>query len=236
MLSGYGAERTARNKTMATHLVTGVNRGIGLALVEGLLARGHAVIGTIRNGDAPFEHPNFRVLACDIGDTASVRAAAQALLEPIDVLIQNAGVFGPRQQELADLAPDDFLEVLNANVVGPWRVLQAFLPNLKRSSQARVLMISSGMGRFSGASQGAPAYRASKAALNKLVQTFAHDLKSHGIAIIACHPGWVRTDMGGAGAEIDPKASADGLIQLAEDLQLSGTGRFMDWTGHTQGW
>jgi NAD(P)-dependent dehydrogenase (short-subunit alcohol dehydrogenase family) len=236
MLSGYGAERTARNKTMATYLVTGVNRGIGLALVEGLLARGHAVIGTIRNGDAPFEHPNFRVLACDIGDTASVRVAAHALSEPIDVLIQNAGVFGPRQQELADLAPDDFLEVLNANVVGPWRVLQAFLPNLKRSSQARVLMISSGMGRFSGASQGAPAYRASKAALNKLVQTFSHDLKRDGIAIVACHPGWVRTDMGGAGAEIDPKASADGLIQLAENLQLSGTGRFMDWTGHTQDW
>ncbi|MFN9007962.1 MAG: SDR family oxidoreductase [Hyphomonadaceae bacterium] len=221
---------------MATYLVTGVNRGIGLALVEGLLARGHAVIGTTRNGDAPFEHPNFRVLACDIGDTASVRAAAQALSEPIDVLIQNAGVFGPRRQELADLSPDDFLDVLNANVVGPWRVLQAFLPNLKLSSQARVLMISSGMGRFSGASQGAPAYRASKAALNKLVQTFAHDLKSDGIAIVACHPGWVRTDMGGAGAEIDPKASADGLIQLAENLQLSGTGRFMDWTGHTQDW
>lgn len=221
---------------MATYLVTGVNRGIGLALVEGLLARGHAVIGTTRNGDAPFEHPNFRVLACDIGETSSVRAVAQALSEPIDVLIQNAGVFGPRRQELADLLPDDFLDVLNANVVGPWRVLQAFLPNLKRSNQARVLMISSGMGRFSGASQGAPAYRASKAALNKLVQTFSHDLKSDGIAIIACHPGWVRTDMGGAGAEIDPKASADGLIQLAENLQLSGTGRFMDWTGHTQDW
>jgi NAD(P)-dependent dehydrogenase (short-subunit alcohol dehydrogenase family) len=236
MLSGYGAERTARDKTMATYLVTGVNRGIGLALVEGLLARGHAVIGTTRNGEAPFEHPNFRVLACDLGDTASVRAAAQALLEPIDVLIQNAGVFGPRRQELADLSPDDFLDVLNANVVGPWRVLQAFLPNLKRSSQARVLMISSGMGRFSGASQGAPAYRASKAALNKLVQTFSHDLERDGIAIVACHPGWVRTDMGGAGAEIDPKASADGLIQLAENLQLSGTGRFMDWTGHTQDW
>eukprot|EP01031_Cornospumella_fuschlensis_P008267 gene8267-10197_t len=184
---------------MATYLVTGVNRGIGLALVEGLLARGHAVIGTTRNGEAPFEHPNFRVLACDIGDTASVRAAAQALPEPIDVLIQNAGVFGPRRQELADLAPDVFLEVLNANVVGPWRVLQAFLPNLKRSSPARVLMITSGIGRFSGASQGAPAYRASKAALNKLVQTFSHDLKRDGIAIVACHPGWVRTDMGGAG-------------------------------------
>jgi len=226
---------------MATYLVTGVNRGIGRALVEGLLARGHTVIGTTRDGQAPFDHPDFRVLACDIGDTASVRAAAQSVSEPIDVLIQNAGVFGPRPQELADLAPDDFLEVLNTNVVGPWRVLQAFLPNLKRSRRGRVLMISSGMGRFSGSSQGAPAYRASKAALNKLVQTFAHDLKgdglkSDGIAVVACHPGWVRTDMGGAGAEIDAKASADGLIQLAENLQLSGTGQFMDWTGHTQDW
>jgi NAD(P)-dependent dehydrogenase (short-subunit alcohol dehydrogenase family) len=221
---------------MATYLVTGVNRGIGRALVEGLLTRGHTVIGTTRDGQALFDHPDFRVLPCDIRDTASVRAAAQAVSEPIDVLIQNAGVFGPRPQELVDLAPDDFLDVLNANVVGPWRVLQAFLPNLRRSNQGRVLMISSGMGRFSGSSQGAPAYRASKAALNKLVQTFAHDLKSDRIAIVACHPGWVRTDMGGAGAEIDAKASADGLIQLAEALQLSGTGGFMDWTGHTQDW
>lgn len=221
---------------MATYLVTGVNRGIGRALVEGLLARGHHVLGTTRDGQAPFSHPEFRVLACDITDTASVRAAAARVDQPIDVLIQNAGVFGPRPQELADLAPDDFLDVLNANVVGPWRVLQAFLPHLQRAGQARVLMISSGMGRFSGASQGAPAYRASKAALNKLVQTFAHDLKRDGIAIAACHPGWVRTDMGGAGAEIDPKASADGLIQLADDLHLSGTGRFIDWTGHTQDW
>lgn len=221
---------------MATYLVTGVNRGIGRALVEGLLARGHKVIGTTRDGQAPFFHPDFRVLACEITDTASVRAAAQSVAEPIDVLIQNAGVFGPRPQELADLAPDDFLDVLNANVVGPWRVVQAFLPHLQRAGQGRVLMISSGMGRFSGSSQGAPAYRASKAALNKLVQTFAHDLKRDGISIVACHPGWVRTDMGGEGAEIDAKVSADGLISLSENLHLSGTGRFMDWTGHTQDW
>ena len=216
--------------------MTGVNRGIGRALVEGLLARGHSVIGSTRDGQSPFDHPKFRVVACDIEDTASVRAAALAVSGPIDVLIQNAGVFGPRPQELADLTPDDFLDVLNANVVGPWRVLQAFLPHLKRASYGRVLMISSGMGRFSRDSEGAPAYRASKAALNKLVQTFAHDLKRDGIAIVACHPGWVRTDMGGAGAEIDAKVSADGLIQLAEDLPLSATGCFMDWTGHTQDW
>ncbi|MFN9017118.1 MAG: SDR family oxidoreductase [Hyphomonadaceae bacterium] len=221
---------------MATDLVTGVNRGIGRALVEGLLARGHTVIGTTRDGQAPFDQAGFRVVACDLNDTASVRAAAQNVAESIDVLIQNAGVFGPRPQELADLEPDDFLGVLNANVVGPWRVLQAFLPHLKQSGQGRVLMISSGMGRFSGSSEGAPAYRASKAALNKLVQTFAHDLRRDGISIVACHPGWVRTDMGGAGAEIDAKASADGLIQLAENVQLSGTGRFMDWTGDTQDW
>jgi NAD(P)-dependent dehydrogenase (short-subunit alcohol dehydrogenase family) len=157
---------------MAAYLVTGVNRGIGRALVESLLARGHSV-------------------------------------------------FGPRTQELADFEPDDFLDLLNANVVVPWRVLCGICKGLvKRASQGRALMISSGMGRFSSSSQGAPAYRASKAALNKLVQTFAHDLKRDGIAIVACHPGWVRTDMGRAGTLIDAKVSADGLIQLAEDLPL----------------
>jgi len=221
---------------MATYLVTGINRGIGRALVEALLARGDTVIGTTRDGTAPISHPDLTVIGCDVTETASVRAAAAQVDLPIDVLIHNAGVFGPRPQELESLDPDNFLDVLDVNMVGPWRVLRPFLPHLRRAGQAKVLMISSGMGRFSGASDGSPAFRASKAGLNKLVQSFAHDLARDGIAIIACHPGWVRTDMGGAGAQIEASESAAGLIGLADHLSLSGTGRFMDWTGHVQDW
>jgi NAD(P)-dependent dehydrogenase (short-subunit alcohol dehydrogenase family) len=230
------ALRREGNETMDTYLITGVGRGIGRAMAEDALARGHKVIGSTRDGSCGWSHERLSLLAFDVTDDASVAAAAASYSGPVDVLINNSGVFGPRNQNLAELAPAEMLKVMDVNIVGPFRVLQAFLPHLSQSKAGRVLVISSMMGRFSLASQGAPAYRASKAGANKLVQTFAHELSAKGIAIIACHPGWVRTDMGGSGAEIDAKDSAKGLIDLAEGLTLEGTGCFMDWTGQRQDW
>jgi NAD(P)-dependent dehydrogenase (short-subunit alcohol dehydrogenase family) len=128
------------------------------------------------------------------------------------------------------------LKAMDVNVVGPFRVLQAFLPHLEKAKNGRVLVISSMMGRFSSGSVGAAAYRASKAGVNKLVQSYSNELSPRSISIIACHPGWVRTDMGGSGAEIDASESAQCLINLAENLTLEGTGQFMDWTGVRQDW
>lgn len=219
-----------------TYLITGIARGIGRAMAEDALARGHNVVGSTRDGQWDWGHERLTVLAFDVADDTSVKRAAANYNGQIDVLINNAGVFGPRNQNLTDLAAADMLTVMDVNVVGPFRVLQAFLPHLQKSSQGRVLVISSGMGRFSGNSVGAGAYRASKSAANKLVQTFAGELSPKNIAIIACHPGWVRTDMGGAGADIDASDSAKGLIDLAENLTVSGTGCFMDWTGDRQDW
>jgi NAD(P)-dependent dehydrogenase (short-subunit alcohol dehydrogenase family) len=221
---------------MATYLITGVGRGIGRAMAQDALARGHVVIGSTRDGQCSWGHERLTILAFDVTDDASVQAAAKAYDGPVDVLINNSGVFGPRNQNLADLSPADMLEVMDVNVVGPFRVLQAFLPHLEKSTHARVLVISSMMGRFSSGSVGAAAYRTSKAGVNKLVQSFANELTPRAIAIIACHPGWVRTDMGGAGAEIEASESAKGLIDLAENLTLEGTGQFMDWTGARQDW
>jgi NAD(P)-dependent dehydrogenase (short-subunit alcohol dehydrogenase family) len=221
---------------MDTYLITGVARGIGKAMAEDALARGHKVIGSTRDGTCPWSHERLNVLAFDVTNDASVKAAAENYTGAIDVLINNSGVFGPRNQNLADLDPAEMLKAMDVNIVGPFRVLQAFLPHLEKATAGRVLVISSMMGRFSLSSQGAGAYRASKAGANKLVQTFAHELKPKNIAIIACHPGWVRTDMGGSGADIDAADSAKGLIDLAEGLTLAGTGCFMDWTGQSQDW
>jgi NAD(P)-dependent dehydrogenase (short-subunit alcohol dehydrogenase family) len=221
---------------METYLITGVGRGIGRAMAEDALARGHKVIGSTRDGTCAWSHERLSLLAFDVTDDASVAAAAKSYDGVVDVLINNSGVFGPRNQNLAELAPAEMLKAMDVNIVGPFRVLQAFLPHLERAKNGRVLVISSMMGRFSLASLGAGAYRASKSGVNKLVQTFAHELKPRGISIIACHPGWVRTDMGGEGADIDAKDSAKGLIDLAENLTLAGTGTFMDWTGQRQDW
>jgi NAD(P)-dependent dehydrogenase (short-subunit alcohol dehydrogenase family) len=221
---------------MATYLITGIGRGIGRAMAEDALARGHAVVGSTRDGHCGWSHERLTVIAFDVTDDASVQAAAATYQGPVDVLINNSGVFGPRNQTLTELAPAEMLKAMDVNIVGPFRVLQAFLPHLEKSKNARVLVISSMMGRFSSGSVGAPAYRASKAGVNKLVQTLANELSPKNISIIACHPGWVRTDMGGSGAEIDAGDSAKGLIDLAENLTLSGTGCFMDWTGERQDW
>jgi NAD(P)-dependent dehydrogenase (short-subunit alcohol dehydrogenase family) len=221
---------------MDTYLITGVGRGIGRALAEDSLARGHNVVGSTRDGQCSWSHERLTILGFDVTDDVSVQAAAQSYHGPIDVLINNSGVFGPRNQNLAELEPADMLKVMDVNIVGPFRVLRAFLPHLEESKNGRVLVISSMMGRFSLGSVGAAAYRASKAGVNKLVQTFANDLSPRHISIIACHPGWVRTDMGGAGAEIAAEESAKGLIDLAEKLTLDGTGQFRDWTGVRQDW
>jgi NAD(P)-dependent dehydrogenase (short-subunit alcohol dehydrogenase family) len=221
---------------MDTYIITGVGRGIGRAMAEDALARGHTVVGSTRDGTCGWSHERLSLLAFDVTDDASVQAAAANYHGPVDVLINNSGVFGPRNQNLAELTPADMLQVMDVNIVGPFRVLQAFLPHLEKAKNGRVLVISSMMGRFSSGSVGAAAYRASKAGANKLVQSFAHELTPRKIAIIACHPGWVRTDMGGSGAEIDASESAKGLIDLAENLTLEGTGQFMDWTGMRQDW
>jgi NAD(P)-dependent dehydrogenase (short-subunit alcohol dehydrogenase family) len=221
---------------MDTYLITGVGRGIGRAMAEDALARGHKVVGSTRDGQCSWSHERLSLLAFDVTDDASVQAAAKNYQGTVDVLINNSGVFGPRNQNLAELAPADMLKAMDVNIVGPFRVLQAFLPHLEKAKRGRVLVISSMMGRFSSGSVGAAAYRASKAGANKLVQSFANELSPHNISIIACHPGWVKTDMGGSGAEIEASESAEGLIDLAENLTLEGTGQFMDWTGVRQDW
>jgi NAD(P)-dependent dehydrogenase (short-subunit alcohol dehydrogenase family) len=221
---------------MDTYLITGIGRGIGRAMAQDALARGHKVIGSTRDGQCDLKHENLSLLAFDVVDDASVQAAAASIDTPIDVLINNAGVVGPRNQNLAELAASEMLNVMNVNIVGPFRVLQAFLPHLEKSKNGRVLVISSMMGRFSLGSIGMPAYRASKSGANMLVKSYANELTPKNIAIIACHPGWVRTDMGGAGADIEASDSAKGLIDLAQNLTIEGTGCFMDWTGQRQDW
>ncbi|MBX3218156.1 MAG: SDR family oxidoreductase [Labilithrix sp.] len=220
---------------MSTFLVTGCGRGVGLALTKALLARGDRVIGSLRGGEAPLTHERFELVRFDVRDRAAILAAASSVRGPVDVLVNNAGIIGPRTPALA-MDFDAFAETLDINVLGALRVVQAFLPHLREAPEAKVLTISSQLGSMAYPGSDRIAYRASKAALNKLMQGLALDLAADGIAVLTAHPGWVRTDMGGAGADIAPDESAAGLLALVDRLTLETTGRFLDWDGSPRPW
>ena len=223
---------------MGTYLVTGIGRGIGQELARVLMARGERVIGTVRepererdNWAGPIAEGRLMLLAMDVRDGASIARAAAGLDEPIDVLVNNAGIIGPDRQSTLDMDFDGFLETLRVNTLGPLRVAQAFLPHLRRSNAPRIVTVSSRMGSMSYAKSDRIAYRASKAAVNKVMQGLATDLGPEGIVAVSVHPGWVRTDMGGSDADISVAESAAGLVRLIDRLSLDDTGGFFDWLG-----
>jgi NAD(P)-dependent dehydrogenase (short-subunit alcohol dehydrogenase family) len=196
---------------MATILITGANRGIGLELARQYAADGHAVIRAMRGADQAGEGLG-EAGSLDVSSDASAAELARTLAgRPIDLLINNAGVIGPdlAQQTSTEMNFPGFLETLDINVLGPLRVTQALLPNLRAATRSKVAVISSRMGQFVsgdfGGPSGAVAYRASKAAVNKVFQCLASDLKAEAISVAMLHPGWVRTDMGGARADIDAR-------------------------------
>ncbi|HZV56104.1 MAG TPA: SDR family oxidoreductase [Sphingobium sp.] len=227
---------------MATILITGANRGIGLELARQYAAAGDTVIRAMRGADKA-DGALGEALPLDVTSDTSVAALAQALTgRPIDLLINNAGVIGPDMARQTGFEMDfaGFLSTLDVNTLGPLRVTQALLPNLRAARGAKVAVVSSRMGQFDSGDFGGPsgfvAYRASKAAVNKVFQCLAADLRGEGIAVAMLHPGYVRTDMGGAGADIEPADSARGIRAVLAGLDLASTGRFMAYDGTALAW
>jgi NAD(P)-dependent dehydrogenase (short-subunit alcohol dehydrogenase family) len=228
---------------MTTWLITGANRGIGLAMAAALITRKDRVIAAVRD---PFKVPDLLktapretcvIIGMDVADQRSVDRAAAAIKEPVDVLLNNAGVNPPGRQGAAEADLSVFADVLQVNTVAPLRVAQAFLPHLRQAKTPRILTVSSQMGALTTkSSSGAMAYRTSKAAVNKVMQCLATDLKGDGITVAVAHPGWVRTDMGGNAADIAPQESAEGLIALCDGLTIAKTGQFFRWDGSVHPW
>lgn len=221
---------------MATIVITGGNRGIGLHLARIYAAAGdHVIIGT-RKPETAQDLPG-EALTLDVSDDASVAAFANALAgRPVDILINNAGISGPKQQTALNMDFPGFLETLNVNTLGPLRVTQALLPNLRAATNAKVAIISSRMGSFIDAASNALAYRSSKTAVNKVAQGLAIDLAAEGIALATLHPGWVRTDMGGENADISPEESTQGIKSVIDGLSLDDSGRFWSYDGTPLPW
>ena len=214
-----------------TVLITGANRGIGLALARHEAARGKAVIATTRRESVADPSP-LRWEMLDVTDPASHRALAAKLAAlPLSRLICNAGVLLGKGETLeggygAELWAHSFA----VNVTGVFLTIQALLPNLL-AGQGKIAIISSQMGSTTRAPGGSYMYRASKSAVLNLGRNLAADLKSKGVAVGIYHPGWVKTEMGGAGADISVEDSAKGLSARIDALTLETTGCIECWDG-----
>jgi NAD(P)-dependent dehydrogenase (short-subunit alcohol dehydrogenase family) len=231
---------------MATVLVTGANRGIGLEFVRQYAEAGDQVIAVCRDparakdlaAIAGRADGRVSVLAADVADDAAVAALkAHVGGAAVDVVIANAGVMGPeRQHRPDDLDVPGWLETLSVNTLGPVRTAAAFLPNLKAGQGKTLVAITSGMGSNAETGGGYLAYRASKAALNNAWRNLAIALKRDGIVCVAMSPGWVKTDMGGAGAELTPQQSVSAMRRQIADFTARDSGRFVNHKGVDVAW
>ena len=209
---------------MPTFLITGANRGIGAALVAAAKAQGAEVIRGTRPGKGGD-------VTIDVTDPDGVDAALDTIKQPVDVLINNAGIIGPARQSTTDMDYAGMAHCFAVNVAGPLAVSNACLPHLRRSQTPRILTISSQMSWMGYVASDRIAYRASKAAVNKVMQGLATDLAMDKIAVALIDPGWVRTDMGGASADLDAADVATGIVALALRLTVADTGKFFKWSG-----
>ena len=210
-------------------LVTGANRGIGLEVCRQLAERDYAVLLGARDlakgehaaRDLPGE---VRAIQLDVADPESVRAAA-AGLDSLDALVNNAAILYDTWQRGIEADLDQVREAFETNVIGAWRVTQAVLPLLRRSPSARIVNLSSGAGALTDMGGGTPAYRTPKAALNALTRILAAELRGERILVNAICPGWVATDMGGAGGR-PVREGAAGIVWAVELPDDGPTGGF----------
>lgn len=219
-------------------VITGGNRGIGLALARLYAARGDEVHATARSPEkatALAGLPGVRVHALDVRSDASCAAFAATLGGlGVDLLVNNAGVGSWEPLDAFDGA--HAVAMYDTNAVGPVRVTRALLPLLERA-RGKVFHVSSDMGSIAHTTGGgAYAYRMSKAALGMAGRTLANDLRPRGVSSIVVHPGWVRTDMGGGQAPLSPEESAEGLVKLFDTRGMESTGRFFSWKGEELPW
>lgn len=226
---------------MATWVVTGANRGIGLEFAKQLLAEGHSVIAGVRSPESmKFSHEKMSILQLDVSSTSSVHEFAEnvkSMSQSIDILVNNAGRMDGRWQSLEDVDPEVSLEVLNVNTIGPLRVSQVLWPLLQASNKGKIANISSLMGSIDDCMSGRSyAYRTSKTGLNMITKILAVEGKNHNITVTAYHPGWAKTDMGGERAPVPVSVSVKGLIGLIHKQDIAQSGRFFEYTGDELPW
>jgi len=220
-------------------VVTGANRGLGLGFVRAYLAAGERVLGLCRAPAAAEALAELargsdgalELRAADVRDAESLRVAAVDI-DRVDVLVNNAGIIGQAEEHLIELDIEVAARVMDVNVFGALRSTRAFLPALERSNGGKIVNLSSLMGSTGdNQSGGYSGYRMSKAALNMLTRNLGHALDPRRLVVAALHPGWVRTDMGGARAPCEVEVAVAAMVKTIAALEAEHSGGFFDRFG-----
>ncbi|TVR82489.1 MAG: SDR family oxidoreductase [Rhodospirillales bacterium] len=227
---------------MPTCLITGANRGLGLEFAKQYAADGWKVLATCRQPETADAlnavEGQIQVYPLDVTDFARVEALGRRLQnEAIDLLINNAGVYGPRlvRHDSVDYAA--WAEVFRVNAMAPLKVSAVFLDHVRRGNHKLIVAITSKMGSLAdNTSGGVYLYRSSKAALNAVMRSLSIDLRDQGIAVVLLNPGWVRTDMGGPGAELEAFESVAGMRDVIAGLSFEDSGRWLNYDGTDVAW
>jgi NAD(P)-dependent dehydrogenase (short-subunit alcohol dehydrogenase family) len=218
---------------MPTVLITGANRGIGLEFTRQYGADGWDVIATARQSSPELEEIGVRVEPLDLSDAEAVAAFADRIDVSLDLFIANAGTSHPMETGGAQNARD-WQAMMMVNVIAPFQLAQALVPRM--TSSGKMICISSGMGSIGENGGGWIPYRTSKAALNMAWSCLAHEARRAGVTAVAISPGWVKTRMGGAGAEITTQESVGDMRRLIDSLTIEDAGRFLRRDGSELPW
>ena len=226
-------------------LITGTNRGIGLEFVKHYLKNNEKVIATCRNKNSAKDllelkntTSNLSLVELDVSNPNSINEFASKITDqPIDTFINNAGVFGPRNNEFGNFNAKEWLDVFNINTIAPLLITQKILKNLRLGKNKKLVFISSKVGSIEeNTGGGMYIYRSSKTALNQIIKSLSIDFKDENFIATALHPGWVQTDMGGPNALIDTKTSVKGMAEVIDSLLLKNSGRFYNYDGSSIPW
>ncbi|EDL68797.1 SDR family oxidoreductase [Vibrio campbellii] len=226
-----------------TVFITGANRGIGLSLTELYLQQGDQVHATSRNLAESKElqalASTYATLTLHELDVTNYTQVAQLAKElpAIDLLINNAGYYGPKGYGFGNTDIEEWRKVFEINTIAPLKLVEAFYPLLQAGSTKKIACISSKVGSMTeNTSGGGYIYRSSKAALNSVVKSLSNDLTSEGFSVLALHPGWVRTAMGGSNALIETQTSAAGLAKVIAQSTQKNSGQFINYDGTQLPW
>jgi NAD(P)-dependent dehydrogenase (short-subunit alcohol dehydrogenase family) len=225
-----------------TVLITGANRGLGLEFVRQYAINNYEVIACSRKINKKddlhklqVKFKNISIYKLDVANFSSIDQFAKSLKSPIDILINNAGVYP--DSSIDHINYDTWLEAFKINTLAAFKMTRAFLPHLKKSHLKKVASLTSKMGSIDDNSGGSEyLYRSSKTALNMVMKSLSIDLKPYDLALITLHPGWVRTDMGGPNGLIDADESVTGMKRQIDKLSMKTSGQFIAYDGKKIPW
>ena len=227
---------------MPTVVVTSASRGIGRELVRQYAADGWKVIAGCRHPESVDRElramgSGVRPIAMDVTDLAAVEAVAREDTGPVDLLLNTAGITGQSSDAPGEVSYAEWARLLDVNTMGPVRVLDAFADRLAAAGGAKAVTLTSGLGSIGDVGSGSNLmYRTSKAAVNMAMRARSFSLGPRGITVVVLNPGWVRTDMGGAGASISVEESVSAMRKIIAGLTPEANGSFLNWKGGSYPW